>query len=140
LVTAERKQRNAEARRLFTMPYKVGDILHHSWGHEQTNCDFYQVVGVKGKTVVLKKIGSKTVPGSEGFMSDSRMPVKDDFITSGYHALSKDDKKLTPEHPTIEKRVSVLMEPTGTLRYYIPTPYGWCDLWDGKSEYSSHYA
>jgi hypothetical protein len=64
--TLERKQK---AKELFQMPYKVGDILHHSWGYDQTNCDFYQVVEAKKASVILKKIGAKTVPGSEGFMS-----------------------------------------------------------------------
>ena len=34
---------------------KVGDILVASWGYEQTNVDFYQVVALKGKTMVTVK-------------------------------------------------------------------------------------
>jgi hypothetical protein len=36
----QRKQAKQEARAKFQNPYKPGDILHHSWGYEQTNCDF----------------------------------------------------------------------------------------------------
>lgn len=136
---ADRRQRKKEARSRFVMPYKVGDILHHSWGYEQTNCDFYQVVEVKNKSVVLKKIRGKGKPGSEGFMSESRLPEKDAFLTSGYHALSKDDKKLTPEHHTIRKVVSFYVMDDGSLKYYLSTPYGWCNLWDGAPEYASWY-
>ena len=37
---AERKQaRNGNFDKV-----KIGDIFHHSWGYEQTQCDFYQVI------------------------------------------------------------------------------------------------
>lgn len=40
---------------------KVGDIFYTSWGYEQTNLDFYQVVGLVGKvTVKLRKIAKDT--------------------------------------------------------------------------------
>ena len=31
----------------------VGDILNTSWGYDQTNVEFYQVVGLKAKTMVM---------------------------------------------------------------------------------------
>lgn len=136
----EMKQAKQEARKRFQNPFKKDDILHHSWGYDQTNCDFYQVVESKKASVVLRKIGSSTVPGSESFMSDSRLPVKDDFITEGTQALTKDDRPITPDNPTITKKVSFYVKEDGSLRYYIPTSYGWCDLWEGKPEYCSWYA
>jgi len=139
MLTAEAKERKRQARAKFLNPYKVGDILHHSWGYDQTNCDFYQVVGVKPASVLLRKIGAKTVPGSEGFMCESLMPEKDAFITKGCQALTKHDN-ITPENPTITKRVSFYVKEDGELRYFISAPYGWCDLWEGKAEYSSWYA
>lgn len=140
MIGAEGKEKKRLARALFQNPYKVGDILHHSWGYDQTNCDFYQVVEVKKASVVLRKIGATTVPGSEGFMSESLMPEKDAFITKGFQALTKHDKYITPDNPTITKRVSFYVKDDKTLRYFVPTPYGWCDLWDGKPEYHSWYA
>jgi hypothetical protein len=39
-----------------------GDILYTSWGYDQTNVDFYYVVGLIGKaTIEVIKIGSKQV-------------------------------------------------------------------------------
>jgi len=36
---------------------KVGDVLYSSWGYEQTNIDYYQVVALIGKTMVsVRKI------------------------------------------------------------------------------------
>lgn len=127
------------AKSQYQNPYKVGDILHHSWGYDQTNCDFYQVVEVKKASVVLRKIGTKTVSGSEGFMSESLMPVKDAFIEKGTQALTKFGD-ITPQNPSIQKRVVFYVKDDDTLRYYISVPYGWCDLWNGKPEYSSSYA
>jgi len=136
----EARERKAQARALFQNPYRLGDILHHSWGYDQTNCDFYQVVEVKKASVILRKIGAKTVPGSEGFMCESLMPEKGAFIIEGCQALTKVDHMITPDNPTITKRVSFYVKDDGTLRYFIPTPYGWCDLWGGNAEYSSWYA
>ena len=89
---------------------------------------------------MLKKIAAEQVPGSEGFMSDKRTAKKDAFITEGSHALSSGHDKITPENATILKRVSFLLNTDGTLKYYIPVPYGWCELWDGKPEACSWYA
>lgn len=140
MVTAETKQRKAEARARFKNPYTLGDILHHSWGYDQTNCDYYQVVEVKPVSVVLKKIGAEVVPGSEGFMSNSLKPIKDCFIEAGPHALTGHCQMLTPQNHTITKKVSFIVKDDGSLKYYIPVPYGWCDLWDGRPNYSSWYA
>lgn len=120
-------------------PYKVGDILHHSWGYDQTNADFYQVVAATTATVSLHKIGVKTVPGSQGFMSESLMPVKGKFLENYHHALTRDSNGKTTG--PVLKKVSGYLQPTNGLpKYFIPVPYGWCDLWEGKPEYSSHYA
>lgn len=35
---------------------KIGDIFYSSWGYEQTNIDFYQVVEVKGSFVSIREI------------------------------------------------------------------------------------
>lgn len=39
--------------------YEIGDVLYNSWGWEQTNIDFYQVVGKKGKmTLIIRPIAA----------------------------------------------------------------------------------
>lgn len=42
---------------------KVGDILYSSWGYDQTNIDWYQVVSVSpsGKSANVRKISGRTV-------------------------------------------------------------------------------
>ena len=41
----------------------IGKIFYSSWGYEQTNIDFYEVVEVSksGKSLTLQQIGSKIV-------------------------------------------------------------------------------
>lgn len=43
---------------------KVGDIYYSSWGYEQTNIDFYQIIEVKGQYATFQQICSKEVEGS----------------------------------------------------------------------------
>lgn len=48
-----------------TRPVEVGDIFAASWGYDQTNVDFYEVVGVtaSGKSVRIVPIASEVVWG-----------------------------------------------------------------------------
>jgi len=47
---------------------QVGDILVASWGYEQTNIDFYRVVGLtpSGKSVRIVQLGLEVVERSTG--------------------------------------------------------------------------
>jgi hypothetical protein len=62
---------------MMTDPLKIGDILESSWGYDQTNVDFYQVVKSTASTVTLRKINAKTVAG-DGW-TGKVTPIKDDF-------------------------------------------------------------
>jgi len=43
---------------------KVGDILYSSWGYDQTNIDFYEIVRVTGSMVVVRKLEKRVVRSS----------------------------------------------------------------------------
>jgi hypothetical protein len=73
-----KKQALQNARKEFVNPYKVGQILYHSWGYDQTNVDFYQVIEAKGKTIVVREVAQDRT--ETGFMSGQTMPIKDEFI------------------------------------------------------------
>jgi hypothetical protein len=51
---AERKAKRAALRA--SDFWAVGDVVYNSWGYEQTNIDFYQVVEVKAKSIVIREI------------------------------------------------------------------------------------
>lgn len=104
-------------KKAFTPEINLGDIYVASWGYDQTNVNFYQVVSKKGKcTVVIKEIASKMVEGSAHCgMSCNVVAIKDSF-------LNKEDKGM-------EKRVG---------KYGISlASYSSASKWDGSEMYNS---
>ena len=75
----ENAQAKKEARKNLVNPYQVGQILWDSWGYEQTNIDFYQVVEVKPRSVVIRKIAQDIVE-STGWASENVKPARNQFI------------------------------------------------------------
>lgn len=57
---------------------KPGDIFAASWGYDQTNVDFYQVIKCTDKTAVLKEIES--IEEYNGDMAGYCKPIKNKFI------------------------------------------------------------
>jgi hypothetical protein len=51
----------------------VGTVFERSWGYDQTNVDFYRVVGLTPKGVKIQKWSAHNV-ASEGNMHDSLVP------------------------------------------------------------------
>jgi hypothetical protein len=112
--------RRKRKRQGFVTTLKEGDILYTSWGYEQTNIDWYQVIEVKpsGKTVVIREICGEYKQG-EGTATYSgwTTPLKDQF--------KKDSESLT-------KRVR-----QGNV--LTMTSYSSAFPWDGKRKYWSAY-
>jgi hypothetical protein len=68
------KQRTAKKEATSGHTFKVGDVLYQSWGYDQTNIDFFEIVGVLPKSVKIRRIGEKMVKGSGGFMCENVTP------------------------------------------------------------------
>jgi len=96
---------------------KINDIFVNTWGYEQTNVDFYKVVGLTKKSVKIQQLKQKTT--ETGFMCGNTFPLNE----------FEDDKVLT-------KRIQYDSEG----KVFVRMPYGWCDLWEGKPESCSWYA
>ncbi len=80
--SAASKQKRRNERSAFRTTLKVGDILEASWGYDQTNYDFYQVVEVNGpQTVTIREIGADS--RAEGWCRDALTPTKDFFLKDG---------------------------------------------------------
>lgn len=58
-------QKRQQERSGFKHDLKVGDILYSSWGYDQTNISWYQVVEVKDKGVVIREISGKSAGGDK---------------------------------------------------------------------------
>lgn len=61
---------------------KPGDIYYSSWGYDQTNIDFYQIISVKGAYAMIREIKSRQLPDENGnSMAAYVVPVKDSFTS-----------------------------------------------------------
>lgn len=66
-----------------------GAIFCYSWGYEQTNVEYYQVVERRGLMLTLARIGTETVPGTERCNGSEHVrPKKDAFIFECAHCRS----------------------------------------------------
>ncbi|EKZ0145401.1 hypothetical protein ACJX4K_000977 [Enterococcus faecalis] len=61
------------------MPYQVGDIFYSSWGYEQTNVTFWQIVKLTEKTAWFRPVKKQTVKTYTS-MSGETIPVPNEFI------------------------------------------------------------
>jgi hypothetical protein len=97
----------------------VGDIMHSSWGYDQTNNDFYQIVDKQKSFVFLRPIGTDLK--QTGFMSGEVRPIKDKFL---------DKDNLTKEQ-ILKRRASDYVKIDDTRS---------ATKWKGGTAYSSWYA
>lgn len=86
---------------------EVGDILDSNWGYDQTNIDYYLVVGRTPKMATLQKIGATRV-GESGF----------------YHKLQP-DPTVKIDKPFRRK----VHEWDGKERGVSITSYAWASPW-----------
>ncbi len=98
-----------------------GTIFHYSWGYEQTNCDYFQVIERKGRYITLRKIGSEHDHECGNSMAEYRKPVPDAFLENA-------------------KPMRKLVQFSGGKPYIKINSFGWCNVWDGSANYCSWYA
>lgn len=129
----------------------VGSIFCFSWGYEQTNIDFFQVVRRTTAMLELRAIKAEQVPGSgEGqFMADRCVAVKDAFLetrcdvcscTSQRHdefiASNPDAVHEFVDKSLVKKRLQFTRDGKPFIKM---ASYGWCGLWNGTPEHRSWY-
>jgi hypothetical protein len=106
---------------------KIGDILSASWGYDQTNVDFYQVVAVTAASVKIRAILSRVVEATDHAVQVVAIPDAFDDAKSARRG-SKDAKPLT-------KRAKIAADKSG---YSVKiSDYATADLWDGKPEFQT---
>jgi len=100
--------------------FEIGSIIYNSWGYEQTNVDFYQVVRMTAKRIVLKPIAQQMVEGSmyAHGMAHNVLAVKDAFLDN-------------------KKEISLTVRPEGRLSG--GESYAYYNKWDGSEKYVSSY-
>jgi hypothetical protein len=118
---------------------KVGDIFSRSWGYDQTNVNYYQVVKVSpsGKTLTFREIGKAYVDDNQ----TSCVPVKDAFVREDHcakcsnHLMYHDGSNSyqITSHAFTTLYVKRLSKYSAT--YVKWNSYSGASLWDGKPEY-----
>ena len=103
------KQRKLQERRDFVHNIQKGEVFVSTWGYDQTNVDFYEVVEIKGKMVVVREIASK----------DHHSEPHADYVVA------------VPGHFT----GPAMMVKPGPNGFKVGDHYA--SKWDGKPEYST---
>lgn len=107
---------------------KIGDIFHYSWGYEQTNANYFQVVALKGtKQVIIREI-AYTITETAGFDSYKVTACKDVFLEKSQ--FIEDNEKGAV------KQVKGLKN--GTIYINIEN-FGFCSLWNGTDDVMTSY-
>jgi len=75
----EYREQRSKLQKSFHHSYQPGDILYASWGYEQTNVDFYQIVAVTERTVTFREVTQRSVDSDARLYSGTCVPVKDSF-------------------------------------------------------------
>jgi hypothetical protein len=97
----------------------IGDILVASWGYDQTNIDYYEVVEVPSKCFVVIKQVKNTVESSE-IGADYVVPTPGDYTG-----------------PAMRKQVQYSNEGLPRLKIYSWGVYA--RLWTGGARYQTGY-
>ena len=122
--TIERRKANAEYRETQKQldrdydakkDYNQWDIIYNSWGWEQTNIDFFQIVKVTKQQVQLRQISQHTV----------------DYVSSMAEHVAPNPDCFTSEEITKHKV---------SRGGYIKFKFGSWNRYDGNPKYQSHYA
>jgi len=112
-LTLERKEQVRDEKKSYRHDLVVGDILYTSWGYDQTNVDFYEVIGTTAKSVVIREVGQK-VAKSDAY-AEYVVPVPGRYIGS-----------------KMNKRV-------GNGGYVRIESYSSASKWDGKPKYKTPF-
>lgn len=119
----DRKESVKERREKRNIPsmLKIGDILYSSWGYEQTNVNFYQVIETSGeRTVKVREIASEK--------------VSDNGPTT--HVIARKDVFLSPRGEWDDTgKVMTRRVADGNKVTISECQSGW--LWDGKPQYET---
>lgn len=108
---------------------KVGDIFVVDWGYDQTNIDYYQVIGITESGCYIRPIWAKSVPGKSQWGSEALMPAKDDFKDRDYDPFIKDPRKGAFKRTQVSKYNNEV--------YLNMSSFANAYKWNGKVDYAT---
>lgn len=110
-----RKKAAAEARAALKASdhYAVGDVVYASWGYDQTNIDWYQVVEVGAKSVKIRPVAAASSDAG-GPTGGHTQPIRGRFTGEAQIRILSPDGSIRDRHSGLYK-------------------------WDGRPKYTSSY-
>lgn len=117
--------------------YQTGAVLVSSWGYDQTNVDFYQIVKRAAKSVWLRPLLSKRLPApGYGAMAAFVVPVAEFKDPVRDHDTAWWDNRKAEKDPRILCRLR--FDDKGSLRD-VRIRGHYATLWRGEPRYCSWY-
>ena len=122
-----------------TVPYtpNIGDIFRCSWGYDQTNVDYYEVVSVSAsrKTVHVLKVGAKFV--SQGGPAGNRVrPVAGSYLEEWVREPTEDDPFASVKKVPAPARKLIQVGYQGQP-YIKAYSFANAYLWEGTDDYET---
>lgn len=112
----------------------IGTIFRNTWGYEQTNQDFYEVVGKRGQSLTLRQLKTRLLP--DGDMTGHAVPLPGEYNPMPYCGGLAD--RL--DYPIIKRPFVYEGDILFAGRIFLNAKYGSCEIWDGKPAAYSTYA
>lgn len=118
---------------------QVGDFFVSSWGYDQTNVDYYKVVGLTPKGVKVQKWQSATESsaGSCDYMVPGAGPAQVTDWSACTREMDYWERKeaaVVQDAPVVTKRLSSY---GGSSLYISVSSYSSASKWDGKPMYQT---
>lgn len=110
---------------------KPGDIFYNSWGYDQTNVDFYEVVRVTACKAEIRPIGllCESNAGPHDNVVPNRTVTREwDTILN----IERDDERKT-------KLCTVKRGWRGEPSIVLESGHHWASRWDGRPKYQTGY-
>lgn len=128
---------------------KVGDFFASQWGYDQSNVDFYKVVGLtaSGKSVRVQKWTSALAKGtSAGGPQEYVVPggapatyVDWSAVPEGADYWEREEHKVVREVPVETKRIRVWGSHGSQSVSFSVNSYSNAYLWDGRPLYQTGF-
>ncbi len=124
---------------------QIGDFFSCSWGYDQTNVDFYKVVGMtaSGKSVKVQKWTSAVTQdnGPQVYVIPGDAPAqrrvrKEDVTAEAYEAMDFWDRQEAHEDVDVEVETKRIRMWGSTASISINS-YSSASKWDGNPQYQT---
>lgn len=113
----------------------TGDVLVASWGYDQTNVDFYQVVERTAHMVKLQPIVC-AIAEMTGSLSETVVPVLEP--RSRTYTIRDEDGIWTGETTVVEPTIRRKVQAGAYDEYVKINDFIYASKWDGRPKHQSH--